>query len=246
MQCCDTYGKEQTLQFIPKLNKTQQHKMQESSWNHQEMQIQPFYTQFTPKTRLLLSFTLVSYSFFSSGLKRNTHTMLLLPLSNQKWWVLICMQVFSLDAQHAGARRQFPSSVLVSMGTFLLAPFPPHPVHHNSKHWLVLCRVRRWRAAFPVLLIRHFEHLPALQLSIQPGADEERAAHLTVERVRLLGGRGEPVFEHHGDEVVDPLGGGLGTEVEGLRGGKSLAEDHHCIHVGIHHCLDNTSKKTKN
>lgn len=125
MQCCDIYGKEQTLQCIPKLNKTQQHKMQESSWNHQEMQIQPFYTQFTPKTRLLLSFTLVSYSFFSSGLKRNTHTMLLLPLSNQKWWVLICMRVFSLDAQHAGARRQFPSSVLVSMGTFLLAPFPP-------------------------------------------------------------------------------------------------------------------------
>lgn len=131
-------------------------------------------------------------------------------------------------------------------GHFSVGPLPPHSVHHNSKHRLVLCRVRRWRAAFPVLLIRHFEHLPALQLSIQPGADEERAAHLTVERVRLLRGRGEPVFEHHGDEVVDPLGGGLGTEVEGHRGGKSLAEDHHCIHVGIHHCLDNTRKKTKN
>lgn len=131
-------------------------------------------------------------------------------------------------------------------GHFSVGPLPPHPVHHNSKHRLVLCRVRRWHAAFPVLLIRHFEHLPALQLSIQPGADEERAAHLTVERVCLLRGRGEPVFEHHGDEVVDPLGGGLGTEVEGHRGGKSLAEDHHCIHVGIHHCLDNTRKKTKN
>lgn len=46
------------------------------------------------------------------------------------------------------------------------------------------------------------------------------------------------MFEHHRDEVVDSLGGGLGTEFEGLGGGEGLAEDHHSIHVGVYHCLD--------
>lgn len=46
------------------------------------------------------------------------------------------------------------------------------------------------------------------------------------------------MFEHHRDEVVDPFGGGLGAKFKGLCGGKGLTEDHHCIHMGVYHCLD--------
>lgn len=81
------------------------------------------------------------------------------------------------------------------------------------------------------------EHVLTQELRIQPGADKKRAAHLTVERVRLLGRWGEPVFEHHRDEVVDSLGGGLGAKLEGVCGGEGLTKDHHCIHMGIYHCL---------
>lgn len=95
----------------------------------------------------------------------------------------------------------------------------------------------RRRAAFPVLLIRRLEHVLALQLGVEPGADEEGAAHLAVQRVRLLGRRREPLLEHHRDEVVDPLGGGLGAEVEQLCGGEGLAEDHHRVHVSVYHRL---------
>ena len=49
--------------------------------------------------------------------------------------------------------------------------------------------------------------------------------------------------EHHRDEVVDSLGGGLGTEVEGLFGGEGLTEDHHRIHMGAHHRLNMESGK---
>lgn len=97
-------------------------------------------------------------------------------------------------------------------------------------------------AAFPVLLIRRLEHVLTPQLGIQPGADEERAAHLSVQRVRLLRRRGESVSEHHGDEVVDSLGGGLTAELEGLCGGEGLSEDHHCIHMSMYHCLDTEQK----
>lgn len=93
-------------------------------------------------------------------------------------------------------------------------------------------------AAPPVVLVCLLEHVLALKLGIQPRADEEGAAHLAMQRVRLLGRRGEAVFEHHRDQVVDPLGGGLGTEVEGVRGREGLAEDHHRVHVSVHHCLE--------
>jgi len=99
-------------------------------------------------------------------------------------------------------------------------------------------RVRGRRAALPVLVVRRVEHVLALQLRVQPGADEERAAHLAVERVRLLGRRRQPVFEHHGDDVVDPLRGRLGAEFKVVRGGEGLAEDHHRVHVGAHHRLE--------
>lgn len=39
--------------------------------------------------------------------------------------------------------------------------------------------------------------------------------------------------QHDGDEALDALGGALGAEVKRLRGGKGLAQDHHCLHVGI-------------
>lgn len=98
--------------------------------------------------------------------------------------------------------------------------------------------VAGWSAVLPVVLVRRLEHVFALQLGIQPGADEEGAAHLAMQRVRLLGRRGEAVFEHHRDQVVDPLGGGLGTEVEGLHGREGLPEDHHSVHVSVQHRLE--------
>lgn len=130
----------------------------------------------------------------------------------------------------------------------LLTPTPSHqPI---NQHFAVgprtsptncpprLVSVRRQSAALPVLLVGLLEHFLALQLRLQPGADEERAAHLAMQRVGLLWGRGEPVFEHHWDQVMDPLRGGLRSEVEGLCGRKGLAEDHHRIHVSIHHRLE--------
>lgn len=95
----------------------------------------------------------------------------------------------------------------------------------------------RGLATFPVLLVSRLEHVLAAQLGVEPGADEERAAHLPVQRVRLLRWRREAMFEHHRDEVVDPLGGGLTAELEGLRGGEGLAEDHHRVHVSVYHRL---------
>lgn len=89
------------------------------------------------------------------------------------------------------------------------------------------------------------KHVLAPQLRVQPGADEERAAHLTVERVCLLWRRGEPLFEHHGDEVVDSLGGGLSAKFEGLHRGKGLAEDHHSVDVSVYHRLDTWREKTR-
>lgn len=102
---------------------------------------------------------------------------------------------------------------------------------------------RRRRAALPVLVVRLLEHVVAAQLGVQPGADEEGAAHLPVQRVGLLRRRGEPVLEHHRDEVVDPLGGGLRAELEGLFGGERLAQDHHRVHVGVDHRLDEGRKE---
>lgn len=51
------------------------------------------------------------------------------------------------------------------------------------------------------------------------------------------------MFEHHRDEVVDSLGGGLGAKFKGLCGGKGLTEDHHRIHMGVYHCLDTEREK---
>ncbi len=45
------------------------------------------------------------------------------------------------------------------------------------------------------------------------------------------------MFEHHRDEVVDSLSGGLGAKVKRRWGGEGLAEDHHSIHVSVYHCL---------
>lgn len=81
------------------------------------------------------------------------------------------------------------------------------------------------------------EHVPAGYPSLQFGADEEGARHLSVEGVRLLGGWREAVAQHDGDEVLNALGGALGAEVEGFAGRKGFAEDHHSLHVGIHERL---------
>lgn len=97
----------------------------------------------------------------------------------------------------------------------------------------------RGRAAFPVLLVSRLEHILAAQFGVEPGADEEGASHLAVQRVRLLRWWGEAVLEHHRDEVVDSLGGGLAAELEVLRGGEGLSEDHHSVHVSVDHRLEN-------
>lgn len=93
-------------------------------------------------------------------------------------------------------------------------------------------------SVLPVVGVRLLEHVPAGDISLEFGADEEGAAHLAVEGVGLLGRRRESLPQHHRDEAVDALGGALGPEVEGLLRGEGLPEDHHRVHVGIlHHLL---------
>ena len=77
------------------------------------------------------------------------------------------------------------------------------------------------------------EHVAARDAGVQLGADEEGAGHLAVQGVGLLGRRGQPVPEHHRDQVVDPPRRALGPEVEGLRGLEGLAQDHHRLHVRL-------------
>lgn len=92
-------------------------------------------------------------------------------------------------------------------------------------------------AIFPVVAVGLLEHVFAGYFSFEFGADEEGATHLAVEGVGLLGGWGESLPQHHGDEAVDTLGGALRPEVEGLLGGEGLPEDHHRVHVGVLHRL---------
>lgn len=84
-----------------------------------------------------------------------------------------------------------------------------------------------------VAVVHVQKHVPARDASVQLGADEEGAGHLAVEGVGLLRRRREAVPQHDGDEVLDALGGALGSEVKGLAGGKGLSQDHHRLHVGL-------------
>jgi len=126
-----------------------------------------------------------------------------------------------------------------------LAPAPVHQKKNpNSKK---KGKTRDWpsswggggrrRPPLPVLPVGLLEHVVAAQLGVEAGADEEGAAHLAVQRIGLLRGRSQPLLQHDGDEVVDALRGRLGAEVEGLGGRERLAQDHHRVHVGIHHGL---------
>lgn len=54
-----------------------------------------------------------------------------------------------------------------------------------------VCRLRA--SIFPVVVVGLLEHVLARYFSFEFGADEEGAAHLAVEGVRLLGWRGEAV-----------------------------------------------------
>lgn len=98
----------------------------------------------------------------------------------------------------------------------------------------------------PVVVVGLLEHVPAGHLGLEFGADEEGAAHLAVQRVRLLGRRRQALPQHHWDQSVDALGGALSAEVEGLRGGEGLAEDHHRVHVGVLHHLRDSGKYVTN
>lgn len=90
---------------------------------------------------------------------------------------------------------------------------------------------------FPVVVVGILEHVLAGYLGFEFGADEERAAHLAVEGVRLLRRRCESLPQHHRDEAVDALGGALSSKVKGLLRGEGLPEDHHCVHMGVLHSL---------
>lgn len=98
-----------------------------------------------------------------------------------------------------------------------------------------MCRLGA--SVLPVVGVCLLEHVFARDLCFEFGADEEGAAHLSVEGVRLLGGRRESLLQHHGDEAVDALGGALRSEVKGHLGGEGLPEDHHRVHVGVLHRL---------
>ena len=95
----------------------------------------------------------------------------------------------------------------------------------------------RPHASLPVLPVALLEHVVAAELGAEAGADEEGPAHLAVQRIGFLRGRGQPLLQHDGDEVVDALRGRLGAEVEGLDGRERLAQDHHGVHVGVDHRL---------
>ena len=111
----------------------------------------------------------------------------------------------------------------------------------NWKTWASVC----WLGPSvpPVVAVGVLEHVLTGYFSFEFGADEEGAAHLAVEGVRLLGRRRESLSQHHGDEAVDPLRGALGAEVKRLGGGEGLPEDHHCVHVGVLHRLVTGTQK---
>lgn len=104
-----------------------------------------------------------------------------------------------------------------------------------------MCRFRP--SVPPVVAVGVLEHVRTGYFSFEFGADEEGAAHLAVEGVRLLGRRRESLSQHHGDEAVDPLRGALGAEVKWLGGGEGLPEDHHRVHVGVLHRLVTGTQK---
>lgn len=104
-----------------------------------------------------------------------------------------------------------------------------------------MCRFRP--SVPPVVAVGVLEHVRTGYFSFEFGADEEGAAHLAVEGVRLLGRRRESLSQHHGDEAVDPLRGALGAEVKRLGGGEGLPEDHHRVHVGVLHRLVTGTQK---
>lgn len=92
-----------------------------------------------------------------------------------------------------------------------------------------------WLLATPlfVSVVDLEEHFTAVKVCLQLGANEERASHLAVQRVRLLGRRSEPVTQHHRDQAVDATRRALSAEVEGVWRCKCFSQDHHRLHVSI-------------
>lgn len=107
------------------------------------------------------------------------------------------------------------------------------------KNWL-----SAWPAVPPVARVGLSKHVPARHLGLELGADQEGAAHLAMQRVRLLGRRREAFVKHHRDEAVDPLRGALSAEVERPRRREGLAQDHHGVHVGVLHRLPEETSST--
>lgn len=69
---------------------------------------------------------------------------------------------------------------------------------------------------FMIVAVRLLKHVFTRDFSIEFGADEEGPAHLPVEGISFLRRRCKSFPQHHRDEAVDPFGGALLAEVEGL------------------------------
>ena len=64
------------------------------------------------------------------------------------------------------------------------------PANKQNKVYLHLVSLAEiFLTVAPVLAVGLLEHVPAADLGLEAGADEEGAAHLTVQRIGLLRGR---------------------------------------------------------
>ena len=85
-----------------------------------------------------------------------------------------------------------------------------------------------------VVLVDLVEEGVAVDSGAEPGGEEEGASELAMQRVAVLGGRGQPVLQQRGNETVDVLGRVLVCKVKRLVPGKGLPESGGGIDVGVH------------
>ena len=141
--------------------------------------------------------------------------------------------------QHSTPEPVFPLGMGVAHTSWRFVKIGlPHCRCRRSLAWSLL-------ALGPVVAVDVVEHVLAGQLGVEARADEEGAAHLAVQRVGLLGRRGQSLLQHDRDQVVDALGGALRAEVERLFGGEGLPQDHHRVHVGVNHGLGERGKNLR-
>jgi hypothetical protein len=81
-----------------------------------------------------------------------------------------------------------------------------------------------------------FPDLAAVHLAAQLGTQQETPAQLPVQAVRLVRGRGEPMFEHDRDELSDLVGDGLMSKVVAVLG-ERFGQKFHRSQMRIDHVL---------